>query len=69
MNNKLKSLSEHINEKIHSNDRWTETGIACPDCGKELLKNISSPKTTVVSGRTPIWYYSKCSNCFYEGEL
>jgi hypothetical protein len=66
MNKKLITLSEHnsINRLTYNLDSSPQpNGIACPDCGEELLD--SNPMETLASN--PPQKNTKCSSCDYTG--
>ena len=64
----LKSLAEH-NTHMQNLQMWDSivqsrpNGIACPECGKELLD--TNPNFALLT--SPVQYRVHCSDCDYTG--
>ena len=62
--NKLKTLEEHNTEALKPKvEPKYNNGIACPNCGKELID--SNPYLILTSN--PPQTATKCLNCGYQG--
>lgn len=66
----LKTFEDHQNKRIHEisngeglGPEFVYNGIACPDCGSELLDVY--PDITLMS--SPPQYRIECSDCSYKG--
>ena len=62
---KLKSLENHNRDKLAANKarlRLQTNGIACPDCGEELVDSL--PRVAIKELRQ---YAVQCLKCEYHG--
>lgn len=66
-NKDLKSIEEHNKEKLDKNRNKVQkpkTGIACPQCGSELVEDQVGPMNTILPTHPPKKPV-KCEDCGY----
>lgn len=66
----LKSLDDHNKEAADAYSRWHDNsprfnGIACPDCGNQLMD--SSPNLVLTSIPPQTYVHCPYGNCGYKG--